>query len=120
MLNRLAEIFLFKELGIEAVLRFKQSVQDLAEAAGGSERIMQALHQLGQLKRGCDPDLVPVKIVFKQLGQDLIGRLVGRVLQAAGVNEVLQHLAVGWGSDRFVMLFENLVELVEFLGAIGE
>jgi len=103
----------------EAVGRLEHPLEHAPQRQGGAGRIGQVVEHLRELGDRRHPHLVQVEIGLAEPAERLRRQVVGGVLQAAGVEHLLEEGALGIHLDRFVGRAQRLVELGDELLAIG-
>ena len=94
LLDRGADVLLLQRLEVERVVRLEHALQHALQPRGRVARVVQRLAHFGQLADRAHADFVPVEVVGRERLEHALGRFVGRVLQAARKQQVLQQRAV--------------------------
>ena len=103
----------------KVVRRLEDTLQHPPQCQSRPRRIGQVLKGLAQFGHRRDPNLVQIEVTLQQSLERLLGQLIGRILEAAGVEHLLQDRPTDVRRNRLVLRSQRLVHLGDQLLAIG-
>ena len=116
--DRLAKVFLAKKIQIKLIVVLKNAVQSLLQADPRIFGIPKVFARLRKFSRRRDANFIPIEKVLLQFCERFVSRFVRRILQATGIDHVLEHRSIGGRGNNLILFFDKLVELGDQIGAI--